>query len=460
MDLERRHFPRGKLDQLAYISLQSGNGGIVLDVSEGGLGFHSAAPIETEKLIRFRLSIKATDNIEAMGELAWNDKTRRSGGLRFVNLSDELQEQIGIWLSPSQWVTGTRQSPPPTPEIQFVPGSSDHPGLSRVSQPASASRSSSNTSEQNFRDSRSTPVRHSIIGWRTALLLSLVVAVLGLSCGTLFFVRRSVQNYVHEETVADAHTSLLTAQAALQQNAAALSRKADLLATLVAMAAANDSTLQDSVDGPFVVEGSDLVALTDGANQITALHSTDLNMTATVAERLLLDSVQRGKLSDWWYVDGNLYQVVLESVDRSPLAQNRSGTVIVGRETDYATVRDLAGMSGSQVALSYDGEVVASTLNTVDRLELAQELHLQTIPEQFEIGQEQFYSGSLNLTTGPGPDVRLIVLKSYTQATTFLGRLNHVVVRLIEVTLIISFPLAILITSRSRNRFRFGAHRF
>ena len=68
---ERRQYPRAKLEQLAYISLQSGNGGIVLNLSEGGLSFHAAGPMEAGKLIRFRLAVKAIDEIEATGELAW-----------------------------------------------------------------------------------------------------------------------------------------------------------------------------------------------------------------------------------------------------------------------------------------------------------------------------------------------------------------------------------------------------
>ena len=70
---ERRHDARVKLNHLAYIRLQSGNGGIVLDVSQSGLGFHAAGPIETDELIRFRLSVKPVDQLEATGELAWND---------------------------------------------------------------------------------------------------------------------------------------------------------------------------------------------------------------------------------------------------------------------------------------------------------------------------------------------------------------------------------------------------
>jgi hypothetical protein len=457
---ERRHYPRAKLDQLAYISLQSGNGGIVLDVSEGGLSFHAAAPMEAGKLIRFRLAVRSVDEIEASGELAWNDETRKSGGLRFLKLPNELHEQIRIWLGHPQLAVGAGRSPVPTTEIQFAAGSPDHSTPREVSQPLSANRSGSHSSGQNYHVSRSMPVTHANIWWRTTLLAYLVLAALGLSCASLLFVRRSVQNYVQEEIARDARDALRTAQAALHQNATTLSRKADLLATLVAMTPTNDSTLQGSIDNPLVAEGSDLVALTDGANQIIALHTSNRSMTATAAERLLLGSVQKGNPSDWWYVDGNLYQVVLQSVDRSPLGQNRSGTVVVGRQTDYATLQDLRGMSGSDVALSYGGEVVASTLNPFDRYELAQKLHDQPASKQIQIRQERFYASSLDLTSGSGPVVRLVVLKSYKDATAFLGGLNHLFIRLREVALVVSFGLAILVASRSRDRLRLFTHTF
>ena len=128
--------------------------------------------------------------------------------------------------------------------------------------------------------------------------------------------------------------------------------------------------------------------------------------------------------------------------------------------TDYATVQDLGGISGSDVALSYGGEVVASTLNAFDRYELAQKLHDRPALGQIQIGQERFYSSSLDLTSGSGPVVRLMVLKSSKEATAFLGRLNHLFIRLTEVALLVSFGLAILVASRSRDRLRLFSHTF
>jgi hypothetical protein len=97
MPHERRLNIRKPLDQIAYLSLPPNNGGIVQDVSEGGLGFRAIAPLEGEGPIQFRFSIDSTERIRAVGELAWIDETRRVGGLRFTQLSDEIREQIRVW---------------------------------------------------------------------------------------------------------------------------------------------------------------------------------------------------------------------------------------------------------------------------------------------------------------------------------------------------------------------------
>jgi len=85
------------MQQLAYIKLPSDNGGIVLDISEGGLGFLAVAPIESDGPIRFRFSAKPITGLEAIGELAWKDQSGKSGGIRFTHVPEQVREQIRIW---------------------------------------------------------------------------------------------------------------------------------------------------------------------------------------------------------------------------------------------------------------------------------------------------------------------------------------------------------------------------
>jgi hypothetical protein len=97
MPQERRHSIRKTPENLAYISLPFNNGGIVLDVSEGGLGFRAIAPVKADGPIRFQFAIDAAARVEAVGELAWKDETGKTGGLRFTMLPDEMREYIRVW---------------------------------------------------------------------------------------------------------------------------------------------------------------------------------------------------------------------------------------------------------------------------------------------------------------------------------------------------------------------------
>jgi PilZ domain len=102
MPQDRRISARKTLDHLVYLSLPFNNGGTVIDVSEGGLGFHSVAPVRANGPIHFRFAIDSAIRIRAVGELAWIDETGKIGGLRFTELPDEVREQIHVWAGQSQ----------------------------------------------------------------------------------------------------------------------------------------------------------------------------------------------------------------------------------------------------------------------------------------------------------------------------------------------------------------------
>ncbi len=102
MPHERRLSTRKTPDYLAYISLPSDNGGIVIDVSEGGLAFHSVAPVEADGPIHFRFAMDSPERVKAVGELAWKDEDGKTCGLRFTELPDEVREQIRIWIGQSK----------------------------------------------------------------------------------------------------------------------------------------------------------------------------------------------------------------------------------------------------------------------------------------------------------------------------------------------------------------------
>jgi PilZ domain len=120
---EHRVGPRVRLDNLAYVNLSSGNGGIVLDVSDEGLGFQAAASLEAAGPIRFRLLVGSIDQIEAAGELRWIDQTGKRAGLRFTDLPDEVRDQVRIWLGQPRLTPARILDAPPSPaaEVESVP---------------------------------------------------------------------------------------------------------------------------------------------------------------------------------------------------------------------------------------------------------------------------------------------------------------------------------------------------
>ena len=121
MNPERRQAPRMTVERLTYITLEPGNGGMILNVSEGGICFRAVIPVLKTGTLHFRLS-EPNVRIEADGELAWSDETLKKGGLRFTNLSAETRQQIRHWINqPAMLRTADHRYAPPLPSPREAP---------------------------------------------------------------------------------------------------------------------------------------------------------------------------------------------------------------------------------------------------------------------------------------------------------------------------------------------------
>jgi hypothetical protein len=108
------------MERHAYINLEPNNGGIVLNVSDGGLCFHSFDPVPRNGKVRFWFSDNG-QRIEADGTLAWADETQK-GGLRFAALPAEAREKIREWMSqPSVPLAADDESVPAGPRPRTFP---------------------------------------------------------------------------------------------------------------------------------------------------------------------------------------------------------------------------------------------------------------------------------------------------------------------------------------------------
>lgn len=98
MPQDRRLSVRKTPKHIGYLSLPRDNGGFVIDISEGGLGFQTIAPLNADGPIQIRFAIDSAERIRVFAELAWIDETRKAGGLRFLKLPDEARARIREWI--------------------------------------------------------------------------------------------------------------------------------------------------------------------------------------------------------------------------------------------------------------------------------------------------------------------------------------------------------------------------
>jgi hypothetical protein len=118
---ERRQTPRTKLVEIAYIGMGPENGGLVLDVSDGGLSFHAVAPVKPAETIRFLLSLRGHSRIEGAGKVVWTNDLRTVCGLRFTSLSSGAREHLNNWTNQSRMPKAPRQSPiSPLPPMRLA----------------------------------------------------------------------------------------------------------------------------------------------------------------------------------------------------------------------------------------------------------------------------------------------------------------------------------------------------
>src|SRR5580700_4839711 len=84
---ERRAHTRFTASSLSYIDLGEANGGLILNLSEGGVSVQAAEVLigDVYPRIRFHLP-KSEDWIDTGGRIAWRGKTKKEAGIRFVDM--------------------------------------------------------------------------------------------------------------------------------------------------------------------------------------------------------------------------------------------------------------------------------------------------------------------------------------------------------------------------------------
>ncbi len=111
---DRRGYHRLQVRSLVYVELGRSNGGLILNISEGGIAVQAAQVIAEDLFpeMRFRLP-KSETWIKPTGKVVWQGKSRKEAGIQFLNLSENDRRLI------HDWIHSEGLSPiPPTEEDQ------------------------------------------------------------------------------------------------------------------------------------------------------------------------------------------------------------------------------------------------------------------------------------------------------------------------------------------------------
>jgi hypothetical protein len=85
---ERRQSHRYPVRPTEYIEIGDSNGGIILDISEGGMAVASAQAMVGNQTLNFRFQLpRCVETIETCGDINWIGETKKRAGVRFVDLS-------------------------------------------------------------------------------------------------------------------------------------------------------------------------------------------------------------------------------------------------------------------------------------------------------------------------------------------------------------------------------------
>jgi signal transduction histidine kinase/CheY-like chemotaxis protein len=282
---------------------------------------------------------------------------------------------------------------------------------------------------------------------RTKLLLSFVLLTAGLTCATLLVVRHNAQAQVQHQIEQDARNATLTFQAVQRQQQTALSRKADLLATLAYIRNGDATAIKDASEDPWQSDACNLFVLADQSGKVVALHSTSSSFPWPAAQESVYRLMSRGETSGWWFDGTNMYQVVLQPFYEGAPKKNLLGAVVVGRLIDDRWATDLGRITASDIVFRHDGQVAVSTLSPLMEAELAKQIHDGVKASEVHLGDEVYYTTSLELTRGIQPPTVFMVLKSYNEAAAYLRRLNRLLLALGLMTIVAGGALIFLISN-------------
>jgi signal transduction histidine kinase len=294
---------------------------------------------------------------------------------------------------------------------------------------------------------------------RTTLLIPLIILSFGCSLVSLLVIRTIVQRQIQTSLASDLRHSVRTYQNLQRQRRELLSRESALLAdlpSLKALMTAGDSrTIEDGGVEFWQASGNDLFALFDQSGNLIALYNRGAPLNRNRVAQGLEQSLRVSQGPVLLAFEGRLYEVAMQPLWFGVKGTTQLGYVAVGYAIDAQIAREVSEAAAAEVAFVVDGKVVVSTL----RPELQEQLIAQTkealqspsVSQRIQLDGEDYLATSADLATTPqehgsAPVPKLVVLKSFKQASQLVHEVNRWVLTLGSLTLLVGIGMFISIS--------------
>jgi TonB family protein len=107
---ENRAHVRRKLSPMAYVELGQDNGGIILNLGEGGFAMQSALVLSSRDFPKFRFQVPAFPGwLTAGGRVVWMSDSKKEAGIQFTELPEEARSEIQKWVSAESGLSEERE---------------------------------------------------------------------------------------------------------------------------------------------------------------------------------------------------------------------------------------------------------------------------------------------------------------------------------------------------------------
>jgi TonB family protein len=112
---------------IAYVELGQENGGILLNLSEGGLAVRSALPLGSREFTGIRFQAPASHAwLTASGRMVWLNDSKKEGGIQFTQLPGAARQQIHKWVSADGDPEDASANLPASSEVSWEPSKQIH----------------------------------------------------------------------------------------------------------------------------------------------------------------------------------------------------------------------------------------------------------------------------------------------------------------------------------------------